>query len=127
MIQLLKDTGTSNTTSCLNYNVSFTYPAGYNTKPEYGFPTTIEHLLLQKSNGTFELLLWNDASSAANAENITNDQITLNVPDYVTILEFTQTPEPSPIACLALGAAGLMLKRPKQQSRYGQPRLAPIN
>ena len=173
MIQLLKDSGTSNTTSSLNYTVSCptsSYPAPYNIKPEYGFPTTIEHLLLQKSNGTFELLLWNDLSSAATAdvngntlsgtardiavptfpvtvtfttpvnasatfygldptgttyattldttaENITNDTITLNVPDYVTILEFTAVPEPAPIAILALGAMGVILCRPRPAAR----------
>lgn len=147
MIQLLDDTGTAKSTESLNYKLSYTPPSAYATAdPNYwGIPTTIQHLLLQKSNGMFELLLWNDVSSAAIADtsgnalastardiavpkfpltltfttrikpsvtlyglnpygttlattldttrlSMVNDQITINVPDYVTIVEITPVP-----------------------------------
>lgn len=168
LLQLLKDTGSSTSTSSLNYTLSFTYPAGYATASpnSWGVPTTIQHLLLQKSDGTYELLLWNDVSSAAIADTagnaltstardiavptfpvtlvfntpvsqsavyyglnpygttyattldtssrtIAGGQITLNVPDYVTILEFTAVPEPTLVAPLAIATLALILRRPQ--------------
>ena len=94
MIQLLGDTGSSKGTSSLSYSLSFQYPSGYgSSSPNYwGVPTTISHLLLQKSNGTFELLLWNDVSSAAIADTSGNALAgtarDINVPTFPVTLTF---------------------------------------
>ena len=74
MISLLSDSGGTFTPSSLTYSVTVTPPAGYTQSsevPDYYFnPATqaVDNVLLQKSNGTFELLIWNDISSSAFAD-----------------------------------------------------------
>ena len=94
MIQLLSDSGTLSSTLPLYYSLSYTPPAGYTTaNPNYwGIPPTIQHLLLQKSNGTYELLVWNDVSSAAIADGngtaLTSTARDIRVPLFPVTLTF---------------------------------------
>ena len=74
MISLLSDKGAAFTPASLTYSVTVTPPAGYERStevPDYFFdPATqaVGNVLLQKSNGVFELLIWNDISSSSTAD-----------------------------------------------------------
>ncbi len=76
MISLLRDSKTSFTPGTLSYSINVTVPSGYGsatvTNGSYDPTTAVHSVLLQKSSGVFELLVWNDISSTSTADSSGN-------------------------------------------------------
>ncbi len=166
LLALTADTSTAKSKSTLDFTLNVTIPQAYQTAdPNYfGIPETVEHLLLQKDDGTYQLLLWNEVSSSSltdlNGNTLTgtardidvpvfttklsiatpimsnatlyilnpygttaedtlitrnvsflNNELVLDVPDYVIILEFSAVPEPTTMTILGLAGIPLICRR----------------
>jgi hypothetical protein len=98
MIAQLRDTGGSFTPGSLTYAISVTPPSGYDLSsviPDYFYnpSSSVHSVLLEKSTGKFELLLWNDISSSA-IEDTSGNPITTTArdtdpPPFPTVITFT--------------------------------------
>lgn len=111
MLAILKDTKPNAAPASLDYTVVPSIPPDYQTAtPNYfGIPDTIQHLLLQKSDGTFELLLWNDVASSSltdlDGKVLTTTARDIAVPVFPTTITF-HTPVSRPLTLRALTPDG---------------------
>lgn len=101
LLAILHDPKPNAAKAWLDYSLQVAIPRDYQTaNPNYfGIPDTVLHLLLQKSDGTFALLLWNDVASSAltdaQGKTLTSTARDITVPDFPTTITFHSPVNPS--------------------------------